>query len=75
MPKKSPYSQTPAVPAKKIAGTNPMGKVLVGSGMPGMVPRHTGPTSRGITPKNEFKQPKSHGFSQKLKRKKAKHGM
>ena len=74
MPKKSPYSQTPAVSAKKVAGTNPVGMVFIGSGMPGMVPKSTN-YSRGIMPKNEFSQPKSHGFGYKLKHRKGHHRM
>ena len=66
MVKKSSYAQIPAVPAKKVAGTNPVGKVAVGSGKPGIVPEKAG-FSRGLTPKNEFKQPKPHGFSNKIK--------
>lgn len=73
MPKKSPYSQTPSVPAKKMAGTNPMGIILVGSGSPGMIPKQMGPQPRGLTPKNEFSQPHPHGFGQKLKHRKGNH--
>ncbi len=66
--RKTSYSQLPSVPKKKIAGTNPAGSVAVGSGKPGVVPEKAG-ISRGLMPKNEFKQPKPHGFSGKIKHK------
>lgn len=72
MPKKSPFSQMPKVSAKKIAGTNPVGTVVVGSGKPGIVPPGT-KYSRAITPKNEPTPLKARGFSSKLKHRKAGH--
>lgn len=66
--RKASYSQLPVVPKKKMADTNPVGSVAVGSGKPGIVPEKAG-ISRGLTPKNEFKQPKPHGFSGKIKHK------
>ena len=72
MPKKAPYTQGPVVPAKKTAGTNPVGIILVGSGMPGPVPKLTN-YSRGIIPKNEFSQPAPHGFGYKIKHRKGHH--
>jgi len=64
--KKALYSQTPAVPAKKIAGTNPVGLVLIGLHGPGMVPEKGGMT-RGLVPKNKFHQPKPHGFNHSIR--------
>lgn len=41
MPKKF-YSQTPVVPAGKIAGTNPIHGPALGSATPSIVPAHEG---------------------------------
>lgn len=43
------YRQTPAVPEKKIAGTNPIGMVIIGVRRPSTVPEGGG-KSRGFGP-------------------------
>lgn len=48
MPKKSPYSSAPIVPAGKIAGTNPIGNVPVGAKASNIVPKRADGMSRGL---------------------------
>ncbi len=67
--RKQLYSQKPAVSAKRVAGTNPVGKVSIGSGTPGMVPEKAG-YSKGLSPKKDFHQPKPHGINRTIRSKK-----
>ncbi len=55
--KKKFYSQTPAVPAKTIAGTNPFGGPDIGAGTPATVPKTPGTMSQGLghEPKHYFR--------------------
>ncbi len=65
MAKKPLYSQTPVVPAKQIAGTNPIGTVALGGATPRTVPQAQ-PTIHGFdTPAHTFRTPSvkgAHGF-------------
>lgn len=63
--KKPFYASEPAVPAKKLAGTNPVGKVESPGGFkPISVPLHPGRT-HALGPLLRQPHPKSHGFGHK----------
>lgn len=65
--KKSFYSQTPFVPAKKIAGVNPLGQVSIGAGTPPQIPKSPGGTTSGLGArpthvfKHHLKPQRQHG--------------
>lgn len=65
MAKKGIYSKTPVVPAKQIAGTNPISGPGIGGGEPRTVPQAQ-PTIHGFDmPAHTFRMPAvkgSHGF-------------
>jgi hypothetical protein len=69
--KKGFYSSEPAVPAKKIAGVNPVGKVETPGGFkPPTVPLHPGRTHAlgpVLRQPHTHAGPKSHGFGHKGK--------
>lgn len=62
MVKKAYYSTVPHVPAKKIAGVNPVGHVHLGPDLPKMVPHKPGTTKAfgDKPPKHTF----GHGIHQ-----------
>lgn len=63
--KKPFYASTPAVPAKKIAGTAPVGKVETPGGFkPPTVPLHPGRV-RALGPVLRQPHPRSHGYGHK----------
>lgn len=65
--RKQLYSQKPVVSNKKVAGTNPVGVIIIGAGPASIVPDKSG-VSRGITPKKELHQPKARGFTKSARR-------
>lgn len=64
MPKRKepePYATTPAVPAKKITGENPVGSVTLGSLRPPTVPEKVG-VAHGLGPhEHNFRHPHIKG--------------
>jgi hypothetical protein len=63
--KKPFYTSEPVVPAKKVAGTNPVGKVETpGVFKPVTVPLHPG-REHALGPVLRQPHPKSHGFGHK----------
>jgi hypothetical protein len=63
--KKPFYASEPAVPAKKVAGENPVGKVQTpGVFKPTSVPLHPGRT-HALGPVLRQPHPKAHGFGHK----------
>lgn len=63
-PIKPPYVQTPAVPKKRIAGTNPMGSVGVGSYVAPTAPAKAPGRLRGTGPAAPHGY--GHTFKQRL---------
>lgn len=65
MAKKPLYSNTPVVPAKQIAGTNPVGTIALGAGMSPLTPKKQ-PTIHGLNvPPHTFRSPSikgAHGY-------------
>jgi hypothetical protein len=69
--KKGFYASTPAVPAKKMADTNPVGKVESPGGFkPGIVPPHPGRThALGPVLRQPKQHPGPHGYGHKAHQK------
>ena len=76
MAKKPLYSDTPVVPKKKIAGTNPVGAVSIGSPVPTSVPqKQPGLHGLDVVP-HTFRTPGikgSHGYGHVAKLKQGHH--